>query len=125
MTEPNDPADRPPRRRIGSKRMDRLVDLYHELESEWKGALADVRTSREGSGGDDDTESIAQMLTTRIDQIVDHRREVEDALERVAEGTYGICDDCGNRIRAARLEANPAATRCTECQRAAEREGRA
>jgi DnaK suppressor protein len=36
------------------------------------------------------------------------------ALERVAAGTYGVCEVCGREIPAARLEARPAATRCVE-----------
>lgn len=114
----------PRRRRISKRRTETLLRLYRELEHEWRGALSDVRTTREGTGGDDETESIAQMLTARMDQIVDHRYEVEEALERIDAGTYGICDECGTRIPAARLEANPAAVRCTACQRSAELAGR-
>src|SRR6266849_4498030 len=38
------------------------------------------------------------------------------ALERVRDGGYGVCEVCGNRIPAARLNFQPAATRCVECQ---------
>jgi DnaK suppressor protein len=43
--------------------------------------------------------------------------QIEDARKRRAEGTYGICEDCGKPIPAARLQAMPEATRCVECQR--------
>jgi RNA polymerase-binding transcription factor DksA len=36
------------------------------------------------------------------------------ALERVAAGTYGVCEVCGRRIPEGRLEVRPAATRCVE-----------
>ncbi len=36
------------------------------------------------------------------------------ALERVAAGTYGLCEVCGRTIPAGRLEVRPAATRCVE-----------
>ncbi|MFI2105292.1 TraR/DksA family transcriptional regulator [Isoptericola sp. NPDC019693] len=42
------------------------------------------------------------------------RRELLAALDRVAAGTYGVCEVCGRPIPAARLEARPAATRCVE-----------
>ena len=42
--------------------------------------------------------------------------EVEAALRRVADGTYGECIDCGEAIPRARLEANPGAARCVPCQ---------
>lgn len=42
--------------------------------------------------------------------------EVEAALLRVADQSYGACMDCGEVIPRARLEANPAAVRCVPCQ---------
>jgi DnaK suppressor protein len=46
--------------------------------------------------------------------------EVEDALQRIAAGTYGQCARCGNEIDFARLKAVPQATLCMSCQRQAE-----
>jgi DnaK suppressor protein len=43
-------------------------------------------------------------------------RSIERALERIASGTYGICDDCGLAIAPARLRALPAAERCHDCE---------
>lgn len=48
-------------------------------------------------------------------------RDVEDALRRMAAGSYGECVDCGEPIAAARLRAYPAATRCISCQGALEK----
>lgn len=45
---------------------------------------------------------------------------IEYALERMCEGNYGICDDCGRDIPEARLTALPYATLCIACQRRAE-----
>jgi RNA polymerase-binding transcription factor DksA len=42
---------------------------------------------------------------------------VDEALERLKKGTYGICLDCGEPIDRARLNALPAAKRCLDCQR--------
>jgi RNA polymerase-binding transcription factor DksA len=44
-------------------------------------------------------------------------RELEAALDRLADGSYGVCCDCDLDIAPARLHANPAAMRCVECQR--------
>lgn len=41
--------------------------------------------------------------------------QVEKALERFDEGTYGICEDCGEAIDIARLEAIPYTSRCLRC----------
>ncbi len=47
--------------------------------------------------------------------------EAVDALQRIREGTYGICADCRKRIPAARLQVKPEATRCVPCQTEYER----
>ena len=41
--------------------------------------------------------------------------EVEAAIVRLSEGTYGRCEGCGDMISAARLEAMPTARRCMSC----------
>lgn len=51
-------------------------------------------------------------------------RDVEAALARVADGTFGICSDCGQAIDPARLERLPAADRCAECQSRYEFQGK-
>ncbi|MFQ5591193.1 MAG: TraR/DksA family transcriptional regulator [Phycisphaerae bacterium] len=47
--------------------------------------------------------------------------EAVDALQRIRDGTYGMCADCGKRIPAARLQVKPEATRCVACQAEYER----
>jgi DnaK suppressor protein len=46
---------------------------------------------------------------------------VEEALKRMNEEKYGVCEDCRENIPMARLNALPYATRCISCQRALER----
>ncbi len=43
-------------------------------------------------------------------------QEVEDALERIDNGTYGKCNSCGGQISGPRLEALPFAKLCVDCQ---------
>lgn len=42
--------------------------------------------------------------------------EIDKVLARIAAGTYGICDNCGQPISPERLEAKPHATLCIACQ---------
>jgi DnaK suppressor protein len=42
--------------------------------------------------------------------------EIEAALARIGEGTYGLCVDCGEEISRARLKGDPAAKRCNTCE---------
>lgn len=41
--------------------------------------------------------------------------DVREALNRIEEGTYGVCQECGNAIAEARLEALPATPYCIDC----------
>jgi phage/conjugal plasmid C-4 type zinc finger TraR family protein len=43
-------------------------------------------------------------------------RALDAARERMAEGSYGVCADCGSEIEFARLKATPTALRCLRCQ---------
>ncbi len=60
---------------------------------------------------------VAEMNLAEVTRDVGELRLIERALQRLAQGHYGICIDCGERIDPGRLEANPAAIRCLECQR--------
>ena len=64
--------------------------------------------------------SVADLLVdlqlADIDRHIQDIRQVDAALMRLAEGGYGICDDCGDNIPEQRLRANPVALRCTACQ---------
>jgi len=93
--------------------------------------LAISRTQREASGDisaftshpadisteSDEREKVASLIT-RETQVL---QELEAALERVGDATYGKCDVCGGDIPPARLEALPFATLCIKCQTEAER----
>ncbi|HVZ11032.1 MAG TPA: TraR/DksA family transcriptional regulator [Candidatus Paceibacterota bacterium] len=51
-------------------------------------------------------------------------RMIEGAIERVKDGTYGYCFDCGEEITEKRLKAVPFAVRCKNCEEHAEQNGR-
>ena len=57
-----------------------------------------------------------------LEQVVAELDDVEHALRRLDDGTYGTCEACGRPIAEARLEALPAARFCVDDQTAAERE---
>jgi DnaK suppressor protein len=50
-----------------------------------------------------------------VRQVRAHLAEVDAALLRVSDGTYGVCERCGSAIGEARLEALPAARLCIRC----------
>lgn len=50
-----------------------------------------------------------------VGSLAETLKEVEDALAKFEDGSYGKCERCGNDIPAPRLEAKPAARLCIDC----------
>jgi RNA polymerase-binding transcription factor DksA len=66
---------------------------------------------------DEGTETHEQELDETTDMMLEAEAEqVELALQRLADGKYGICIDCGKEIPRERLEAIPESVRCLEDQ---------
>jgi DnaK suppressor protein len=59
-----------------------------------------------------------------IERVEAELADVEYALQRIDEGTYGVCEACGKPIDEARLDALPAARLCLDDQATAERQAR-
>jgi RNA polymerase-binding transcription factor DksA len=68
-----------------------------------------------------ESRAAASAEISRLDR---DRGATKLALQRIAEGTYGICVSCEGHIADKRLERMPNATRCIPCQEATERVGR-
>lgn len=51
--------------------------------------------------------------------------KIELALERIEEGEFGICEECGEKIGLARLKARPVTTLCISCKEEQERQEKA
>lgn len=64
----------------------------------------------------------AERIVTVTEDLQDILQLVNAALERMDQGTYGLCLRCGKTIGAARLEAFPYVAYCIECQSLLERE---
>jgi DnaK suppressor protein len=60
---------------------------------------------------------------TLLNMQIERLREVEDALDRLEEGTYGLCEECGAAINLERLKILPFTTYCVQCQERRERMG--
>lgn len=92
--------------------------LADELQSKLSQSAAEVH---EGSpfGKREETATESSGLESRLAEVRHIREqlaEVERALEKLEEGTYGLCDSCGKPIPPARLEAILQATLCLECK---------
>lgn len=60
------------------------------------------------------TEERAELLAA-IDQARTRVHAIDEALQRMEEGTYGICSNCGQPIQPARLEVRPLSVTCVDC----------
>ncbi|MEZ5398091.1 MAG: TraR/DksA C4-type zinc finger protein [Bryobacteraceae bacterium] len=58
-----------------------------------------------------------EFVASRLDALeAGQLRDVEEALQRIAGGTFGVCQGCGRRIPRRRLSAVPWTAFCFECQ---------
>ncbi|TSB15021.1 TraR/DksA family transcriptional regulator [Streptomyces benahoarensis] len=86
-----------------------------------------MRDSGDGAG-DDEADTGTKNITREHElALASNAREMllqtERALGRLDAGTYGLCENCGNPIGKARMQAFPRATLCVECKQKQERRG--
>ena len=75
-----------------------------------------------GVGADTASFTLERELGSGLEEGAQHTlAQIEHALERIDDGTYGLCERCGEPIGYERLAARPAATLCIEDQRLADR----
>lgn len=72
-------------------------------------------------------DSVSEERTRELDMILTDRekqklKQIDDALDKIEENTYGFCEECGVKIPRARLKVVPFAKYCVECKEAIERE---
>ena len=97
-------------------------DAIHASSSTLKATVGlEEAEEIESDGGDGSSQSMRLDSITQLDQSRKSLNEIEDALRRIANGSYGVCDVCGNLIPKARLADSPFAKTCTACQQELER----
>jgi len=94
--------------------------------AEHREGMAEVRSARSDASADDEHDpegpTMTQEWSQRTAVLADAEfelAEVDRALARLADGSYGVCANCGKPISVARLEARPTATLCIDCARLA------
>jgi DnaK suppressor protein len=105
------------------RRVEAAIEYLH---TETPGSLEDETEEILGSVDNHMAESATPTLDREIDYTLEENAEqvlkqIDRALGRIDEGTYGACEVCGKEIPAERLEARPWATLCIDHQREAER----
>lgn len=86
--------------------------------------LKELRAQTSGDLIDAALDSVQDEISSQLAEVESRElARIENALERMRQGDYGLCETCGTTIPMARLNALPYATMCIKCQREAEREG--
>ncbi len=104
------------------QRWDELRSLLHEAllraDEERYNALA---TQVHDVGEESVADLLSDVSLAVVDRELRELAEVEAALQRIAQGGFGRCIDCGSDIEVARLRAYPTASRCHACQQRREK----
>src|ERR1044072_3724708 len=100
--------------------MRKRQEIIKEIEGSLGQSLIEDKQRRLESAGDVGDQALIDLdreLGISLMEMRNRRRQaIDEALTRLAEGTYGICAECGVEISERRLEAVPFAKLCVECQ---------
>lgn len=109
------------------KRFETLLCSAQNTLMESMQALVDPTEDQERHGEPMDEGDVAVLERQREalhllrNRYVQLYREIQSALKRLDDGEYGICERCGDPIQSERLEVQPTARLCIDCQRNEER----
>jgi DnaK suppressor protein len=96
-----------------------LHDRRAEIESRMR-SLREVIPAQDGGVKDAEEQSMEDFVRDMDVALMvmesETLRRIDEALQRLEEGTYGICAECDQTIAEARLKALPFATLCRDCQ---------
>lgn len=82
-----------------------------KVGKDWTGSSESEGEQADPNDAADNIETLATNVPL-VEELEERRREIEKALEKMEQGTYGVCDVCKKPIPFDRLEANPAAATC-------------
>lgn len=89
-----------------------------ENESSGRDRLSRETAKRDFEGGGD--AALETMARNQSAAVVGNLRnmliDIDEALEKIEDGSYGVCEVCGKNIPKKRLNALPEATMCTDCR---------
>lgn len=108
------------------------LQTVHQLLEQREGQLRQEVSTAQARGNDDPNDVtdrkdeandrlLAAVGNAEVERDLEELRAITLARQRIADGSYGRCADCGLEIDPRRLLAQPTATRCTRCQAEAER----
>jgi DnaK suppressor protein len=108
--------------RLHKSLLSRRSDIRKKLADELDGLRNLKGTDATGDSADVAFESGTEEMASQLAEL-DARElhQIERALHRLKQGTYGLCEACGSKIPVGRLNALPYTTLCIACQREMEK----
>jgi len=103
--------------RLAAERAD-TVERLSGLERELRGIIESADTAGTDDEHDPEGATIAferQHVAALLSQAREQLTQIDAAMRKLADGSYGRCERCGQDIGAGRLAARPAATTCMSC----------
>lgn len=109
-----------------------LLEERERVASEIRSIMREASQTREDSGenkagihmADMASDAVSRELSLNIASTEQNMLySIDDALKRIEEGNYGVCEPCGKAIPVSRLKAMPHALYCIECQTELEQNG--
>jgi len=98
-----------------------LIERKYDLDKKLTQLNEKVTDEREMDPADQAASSTMEQLNSSFQNTeLDEYRNIEIALNKIEDGTYGACIDCGEPIPDKRLKLYPNAARCLQCQEAVE-----
>ena len=102
--------------RIGQRSRALVAELRDDVRKTRAERYGEVAGEVPDHGDESVASLIADLDQAELSRDVDELRDLEAAHERIANGDYGVCVDCGRDIGFERLRAAPSAIRCIACQ---------
>ena len=115
-------------RKLSTRDLESYAKLLRQMLASIHGDITCLEQEALGNGdgradtqGDDGADYSLEFSLELLEHDESTVRAIEDALDRIATGTYGRCETCDEWIVRERLKAMPHARNCIDCQRQEER----
>lgn len=111
---------------MNNQNRQKFMTIFNDMLSDRQGSKELQRVLQTNASGDEVdkvTNLKEQSLNMRLDQRnILFLKKVEQAKQKILEGSYGECEDCGDNISQKRLLARPTAALCIDCQETKEKD---
>ena len=112
---------------MDSKNLDYFKSIFFNLKKNWSTETLDSQDLLTENQGGDEVDTALNERDRELSLKIAGRsrffhKKIDDALNRIENGTYGQCEECGDEIDLSRLKARPMTNMCICCKEEQERE---